>query len=150
MNTVEIQIASNSEKIPKPEQFQDWVDSALKTKQKHEVVIRIVDEDEMCQFNQQYRNKSGLTNILSFPAELPEICNSALLGDLLICAPVVENEAKQQQKPLVNHWAHLTIHGLLHLTGHDHIIEAEAEKMETLEIQILSSLHIQNPYKPEP
>ena len=148
MNTVEIQLASASNRIPEQQQFQYWVDAVLADdSQNSEIVIRIVDEDEMIEFNEQYRNKQGLTNILSFPFEVPEMVDSSLLGDLLVCAPVIENEAELQNKVLVHHWAHMIVHGVLHLLGYDHINDLEAEEMEALEIKILKIININNPYQ---
>ena len=111
-----------------------------------ELVIRIVDEQEMTGFNQQYRKKKGSTNILSFPFSAPDGIESLLLGDLLVCAPVVEKEAIQQNKTIQNHWAHLIVHGILHLIGYDHSDDVEAEEMETLEVNILKTIKIKNPY----
>lgn len=148
MNTLEIQNESESLLIPKEKQFKHWFDVVLTNdNQDSEIVIRIVDEDEMIQFNEQYRDKKGPTNILSFPFEVPEGVESELLGDLLVCAPVVEEEAEQQNKKLEQHWAHLIIHGILHLLGYNHIDNVEAEEMEALEINILSTIGINNPYQ---
>jgi len=148
MNTLEIQNESESLFIPKKKQFKHWLDAVLKNdNQDSEIVIRIVDEVEMIQFNEQYRNKKGSTNILSFPFEIPDGVKSELLGDLLVCAPVVEREAGQQNKKLEQHWAHLIIHGILHLLGYNHIVDVEAEEMEALEINILSTIGINNPYQ---
>jgi probable rRNA maturation factor len=148
MNVLEIQNESQSSLIPEKKQFKYWLDAVLKNdNQASEIVIRIVDKDEIIQFNEQYRNKKGATNILSFPFEVPEGVESELLGDLLVCAPVVEEEAKQQNKKLEQHWAHLIIHGILHLLGYNHIDDVEAEEMEALEINILSTIGINNPYK---
>ena len=128
--------------------FKYWLNAVLKNdNQDSEIVIRIVDEDEMIQFNQRYRDKKGATNILSFPFEVPDGVESQLLGDLLVCAPVVEQEARQQHKKLEQHWAHLIIHGILHLLGYNHIDDIEAEEMEALEINILSTIGINNPYQ---
>lgn len=147
MNTLDIQVVSQSDQLPVKDQFQSWVNAVLTdNKQDSEVVIRIVDEEEMAQFNEQYRNKKGSTNILSFPYNAPVEVESNLLGDLLICAPVVEQESQQQHKNIEHHWAHMIIHGLLHLLGYDHLNDAEAEEMETLEIKILKTLNIPNPY----
>jgi len=148
MNTLEIQNESESLLIPEQKLFKYWLDAVLKNdNQDSEIVIRIVDENEMIQFNEQYRNKKGTTNILSFPFEVPEGVESQLLGDLLVCAPVVEQEAGQQNKKLEQHWAHLIIHGILHLLGYNHIEEMEAEEMEAIEINILSTIGINNPYQ---
>ncbi len=148
MNILEIQNESQSSLIPEKKQFKYWLDAVLKNdNQDSEIVIRIVDKDEMIQFNEQYRDKKGSTNILSFPFEIPEGVESELLGDLLVCAPVVEEEAKLQSKKLEQHWAHLIIHGVLHLLGYNHIDDVEAEEMEALEINILSTIGINNPYQ---
>ena len=113
-----------------------------------EVVIRIVDEQESAQLNQQYRHISGPTNILSFPVEIPADVplEHDLLGDLVICAPVLQKEALSQNKSLHDHWAHIVIHGVLHLLGYDHIDEEDAAQMELREIKILEKFKIKNPY----
>jgi probable rRNA maturation factor len=108
-----------------------------------------VDEKESTELNETYRLKSGPTNILSFPVEIPEEIELNLLGDLVICAPVLEKEALEQNKALLNHWAHIVIHGVLHLMGYDHIEDDEAELMEGKEITLLSHLGIKNPYLQE-
>jgi len=148
MNSLDFQIVSESEIIPQQVLFKTWVDAVLKDEtQDSEIVIRIVDEEEMILFNEQYRGKQGSTNILSFPFEAPEGMDSDLLGDLLLCASVVEAEAQQQNKMLAHHWAHMIVHGVLHLIGYDHIKDKEAEEMEALEIKILKSIKIDNPYE---
>ena len=108
-----------------------------------------MDEKESTELNETYRLKSGPTNILSFPVEIPEEIELNLLGDLVICAPVLEKEALEQNKALLNHWAHIVIHGVLHLMGYDHIEDDEAELMEGKEITLLSHLGIKNPYLQE-
>jgi len=148
MNSLDFQIVSESKIIPQQVLFKTWVDAVLKDEtQDSEIVIRIVDEEEMILFNEQYRGKQGSTNILSFPFEAPEGMDSDLLGDLLLCASVVEAEAQQQNKMLAHHWAHMIVHGVLHLIGYDHIKDKEAEEMEALEIKILKSIKIDNPYE---
>lgn len=145
---LDVQIASRSGHLPTPALLQHWVDTALADyADVFEVVIRIVDEPEMVELNQAYRHKTGATNILSFPFEAPEGVDLNLLGDLVVCAPVLESEARAQQKTLEHHWAHIVIHGLLHLLGYDHIAETDAELMETLEISLLQKLCINNPYQ---
>lgn len=147
MNHIEIQTIFSSTGQPSAAQIQRWVDAALEgERQDTEVVVRIVDEQEIAQLNCQYRQKNAPTNILSFPAEIPEGIDLDLLGDLVICAPVLEREALEQGKPLSNHWAHILIHGVLHLLSYDHINDDEADEMETKEISILSTLNIPNPY----
>ena len=110
------------------------------------MVIRIVDEDESAQLNETYRHKVGATNVLSFPFEVPEGIELNLLGDLVVCAPVLAREAQEQNKPLMAHWAHIIIHGTLHLLGYDHIDDSDAREMEEKEIALLKTLSISNPY----
>jgi len=148
MNYLDFQIVSISKYLPDEALFKTWVDTVLKDpSQDSEIVIRIVDKEEMIQFNEQYRNKKGTTNILSFPFEAPEGVESDLLGDLLVCAAVVEAEAAEQNKKLEHHWAHMIVHGVLHLIGYDHINDEDAEEMEALEIKILKTIKIDNPYE---
>lgn len=150
MNLLELQNVSLHEYCPSVEQLQAWVDCVLSDPQQiSEVVVRVVDEVESAELNQRYRHKTGPTNILSFPFEAPPGIESDLLGDLVLCAPVIEREALQQGKPIEHHWAHITIHGILHLIGYDHIDEHEAEEMEALEIRLLKTLNIANPYEEE-
>ena len=147
MNQIEIQAVFESAGQPDQQQIQLWVDTALDDyDQDTEIVVRIVDEQESAELNEQYRHKSGPTNILSFPVDLPEGIELDLLGDLVICAPVVEKEALEQSKILEHHWAHIIVHGVLHLLGYDHIDDDEAELMENKEIAILNKLQINNPY----
>ena len=147
MNNIEIQAIFESAGQPDQQQIQLWVDAALEGyDQDTEIVVRIVDEQESAELNEQYRHKSGPTNILSFPLDVPEGIQLDLLGDLVICAPVLEKEALQQDKLLTHHWAHIIVHGVLHLLGYDHIDDDEAELMENKEIAILNKLNINNPY----
>ena len=147
MNLIEIQTIFKSNGQPEQEQIQRWVDAALDGfNQDTEIVVRIVDEQESAELNEQYRLKPGPTNILSFPVEVPEGIELNLLGDLVICAPVLEQEALEQHKTLSDHWAHIIVHGVLHLLGYDHIDETQAELMENKEITILNKLNIKNPY----
>ena len=111
-----------------------------------EVCIKIVTNDESQFLNSTYRQKDKPTNVLSFPSEIPDFVDSPLLGDLAICVDVVEKEAENQKKTAKDHWAHLTIHGCLHLLGYDHIEDVEAEAMESLEIELLALLGITSPY----
>ena len=137
---------------PSPTSFRQWIAAALKGARRRkpaEVAIRIVDTDEGRSLNLTYRGKDYATNVLSFPAELPPGLHLPLLGDLAICAPVVAREAAEQHKHPRDHWAHLTVHGTLHLLGYDHLVEAEAEAMEALETRILAGLGIADPYAPQ-
>jgi len=150
MNYLDIQIATKSSGYPSEQQFQQWVDTVLSDQsQDSEIVIRLVDDAESATLNEQYRHKNGPTNILSFPFEAPEGIEMDLLGDLVVCVPLIAKEAAEQNKLPEHHWAHITIHGVLHLLGYDHIEEAEAEEMETLEIKLLNMLNIANPYQEE-
>jgi len=150
--TVEVQIASESEHLPCVEQLTQWVTLATKQRSHAEVVVRLVDMEESAELNKTYREKEGPTNVLSFPFEMPDVLPEEaeiddILGDLVICAPVVETEAEQQQKPVLSHWAHMVVHGCLHLQGYDHIDAQDAEIMENLEIELLKTIDIDNPYE---
>jgi probable rRNA maturation factor len=147
MIDLDLQIASDAEGIPSSEEFQRWVEAALVDHDGAELTVRIVDEDEITDLNRTYRNKDKPTNVLSFPFEVPPGVEIPLLGDIIICAKVVQDEANEQGKPLQAHWAHMVIHGCLHLLGHDHITEDEAELMEGLEISLLAALGYTNPYE---
>ena len=150
MNNIVIQNASTSTQTPSEQDLQTWIDTALQNYASDtEVVVRIVDVEESAALNSQYRHKEGATNILSFPANLPEELelDLDLLGDLVVCASVLEQEAKDQNKLLQHHWAHIIIHGVLHLLGYDHLNDIDAEEMETKEIALLQTLNISNPYE---
>jgi probable rRNA maturation factor len=149
---LEVQRATALAGVPNDDQFQFWVDAALAGKSSpFTLTIRIVDEAEAQRFNREYRNKDYATNVLSFPAELPEglpaDIRQSQMGDLLICASVVAREAKEQRRAETDHWAHLTIHGVLHLLGYDHEQTDEADVMESLETEILAKLGISDPYQ---
>lgn len=146
---LELQNAGSSTAIPDVQDFRLWARTAVQ-REEAEIVIRVVDEEESADLNAQYRHKAGPTNVLSFPFEAPPGVTSPILGDLVICAPVVEREAREQNKTLLAHWAHMVVHGLLHLQGYDHIVEDEALKMEAEEIAILSGLGFPDPYEGEP
>jgi probable rRNA maturation factor len=143
------QNSASTKDLPSKQQLHDWVSAALEQAEyQHpaQLTIRVVDGEEMTQLNQTYRHKDGATNVLSFPFEAPAQVPLPLLGDVVICAPVVAQEAQQQQKTLIQHWAHMVVHGVLHLLGYDHITEIQAQKMEHMEIAILSRLGFANPY----
>jgi probable rRNA maturation factor len=131
---------------PDDAQFRRWAEAAAPSGG-YELSIRIVDETESAMLNQTYRDKSGPTNVLSFPCEVPEGVPVEVLGDLVICAAVVEREAHEQGKPVEAHWAHMVVHGVLHLQGYDHVEEDEAEQMEAKEIALLTELGYSNPYE---
>jgi probable rRNA maturation factor len=148
-NHIDLQVACDETELPTLALFQRWTDIALTavTDKKFELTIRLVTIEESQQLNSQYRQKDKPTNVLSFPFEVPEGIELNLLGDLVVCANVVKQEAKEQSKALFDHWAHMIIHGCLHLLGYDHINDTEAEEMEALEIKILAELSINNPYE---
>jgi probable rRNA maturation factor len=146
---LDVQRIIDSPLLPGDEELQLWLEAALiDYSQDAEVLIRIVDSQEITGLNKQYRHKTGSTNILSFPLEMPEgVQGLNLLGDLVICAEVLEREAREQKKALKDHWAHIVIHGILHLIGFDHINEKDAAEMEAKEINVLHQLQIDNPYQ---
>jgi probable rRNA maturation factor len=144
---VDIDNACDAPGVPAAADVTRWAAAALDgLRERAELSIRIVDEAESREMNNHYRHKDYATNVLSFPSELPEDCNPPLLGDLAICAAVVAREAAEQHKPLAAHWAHMVVHGTLHLLGFDHTDDDEAEVMEAREITILQSLGFANPY----
>lgn len=150
---VEVQVALEMAGLPTVTEFRRWVDAALAEAghaQDAEVVIRIVNEAESASLNRTYRHKAGATNVLSFPFEAPVGVSVDLLGDIVLCAPVVVREAVEQQKSLPAHWAHLAIHGVLHLLGHEHQDATQAEAMEQLESRILAGLGYPDPYREIP
>ena len=144
---LDVQIISKSLNIPKKEDFQYWA-NAVPSVEKTSACVRVVDEIEAKSLNKQYRQIDKATNVLSFPAELPSEVGLQFLGDIVICADIVDRESQQQSKQSREHWAHLLVHGLLHLQGYDHQNDAEANEMESLEIDILQQLGIPNPYEP--
>ena len=145
---VDIQSAS-SEPVPAEDDIRRWILAALHHTGREadtEVSLRLVDNEEMAQLNADYRDRPGPTNVLSFPGDLPPELGLPLLGDIAIAAPVVRREAREQGKSLQAHWAHMVVHGTLHLLGYDHIEEAQAAQMERLETAILASLDYPCPY----
>lgn len=139
--------ATRLRRVPTDEQFRSWVGAALRPRKKGVVDIRIATLDEIAALNQQYRAISRPTNVLAFPADIPDCIDYPLLGDLVICAEVVRQESSRQRKTENAHWAHLTIHGTLHLIGHDHQKDDEAKVMEALETRILHKLGHSDPYQ---
>ncbi|MBL4630948.1 MAG: rRNA maturation RNase YbeY [Paraglaciecola sp.] len=162
---LDIQLASDCADIPQQEDIQLWIDALLSYQQmdNKEITVRIVNHGEIKQLNQQYRGKDKTTNVLSFPFEMPEFTlpegmenvegvdiddsMSNFLGDIVICAQVIKQESTEQNKQLRHHWAHILIHGTLHLLGYDHIDEQDAEEMENIEITVLQQLAIDDPYQ---
>ena len=146
---------ADAEGIPNAQQLQRWVSAAIARAGQDtttnmadaELTVRVVDTSEGQQLNHDFRGRDYATNVLSFPFSAPVELPIPLLGDLVICAEVVKAEAEQQQKPLIDHWTHMVIHGTLHLLGYDHIEDDEAEHMEQLEREILATLDIADPYQ---
>ena len=154
MIELDLQLATQASDLPAEAQLRRWVELALRQRTADsELTIRLVDAEEGQELNRTYRHKDYATNVLSFPAEVPDgpggepLLDIPLLGDLVICVPVVEREAREQNKALEAHWAHLVIHGCLHLLGYDHIDDEEAEEMESLERQLLAELGYPDPYR---
>lgn len=145
--------ASSAENLPTEKQFYQWIWHALKNFYRYaDISLILLDENEARDYNRHYRNKDYATNVLSFALNEGEFVfveqKDILHGDLIICPQVVAREANEQGKTLHNHFAHLVIHGTLHLIGFDHIQDDEAEEMEALETQLLAQLNIANPYSP--
>lgn len=150
---IDVQQACTAEGIPADTDFCSWATAALRAAGfagSAEITVRVVDEAESRGLNHDYRERDYATNVLSFPNDLPDFLREQLpvlpLGDLVICAPVVAREAAEQGKAVQAHWAHLTVHGSLHLLGFDHIEDDEADAMEALEIRVLAQLGVANPY----
>jgi probable rRNA maturation factor len=156
---VDRQNASSADHLPSEDDLTQWVNAALKHPQvfdevlshkpslaQAELTIRVVDKPESQQLNREYRQKDKPTNVLSFPADLPDFVDLPLLGDLIVCAPVVAQEAAEQQKKLNAHWTHMVVHGTLHLLGYDHIDENDANRMEAIETDVLATMNIACPY----
>jgi probable rRNA maturation factor len=149
---LDVQLAESIEHLntlPTEEQLTLWASTALKGRtdfEEPELTIRLTDEEESQALNSEYRGKDKPTNVLSFPFEMPPGIPLELLGDLVICVGVVEQEAQEQAKTTEAHWAHMVIHGCLHLLGYDHIKDDEAEEMEALERDLLASLGYPDPY----
>jgi len=152
---VDVQLADEiaaHEQLPSEEELQRWATAAIEGRcrfEEPELTIRLVDNPESQQLNHEYRGKDKPTNVLSFPFEAPPEVPIPLLGDLIIAVPVVEQEAAEQNKTIHAHWAHMVVHGCLHLLGYDHIKDKEAEVMESLEREILAELGFDDPYSEE-
>lgn len=142
-----------SDPCPDEDEIRHWTGAVMQQERPgrdSEICLRLVDEAEMASLNLAWRGKTGPTNVLSFPADLPSELNLPLLGDIVICSPVVAREALAQGKPARAHWAHLLVHGSLHLLGYDHIDPEEARAMEALETRLLATLGFPCPYEEEP
>ena len=155
MTHVDVQLACDDPDVPRADRIREWVSSAVAaaavpTTRESEVSVRVVNIEEMQTLNREYRDTDKPTNVLSFPggdaAGLPDE-ETVGLGDVIICAEVVRNEAAEQNKALVDHWAHMLVHGTLHLLGYDHISEDEAADMEGLEAKILTANGVSDPYR---
>ena len=148
---LDLQIASDNRghQLPTLQQFEVWIAEVLASvgwENNTEVTVRVVDLDEMITLNETYRKKQGPTNVLSFPFSPIEGVELPLLGDIVICAAVIVQESEQQAKSAMDHWAHMVVHGMLHLLGFDHLSNKQANEMEQLEISILGRFKILNPY----
>ena len=147
MSQVVIQRASNNAIVPSDELLGSWAKSVLNDfSESKEVTLRIVDEDEMRSLNRDFRAQNKSTNVLSFPVEDEFELQHGVLGDVVICVQVVTREALEQGKNSDAHWAHMVMHGVLHLLGFDHINDSDAAVMEAHEIRLLSGFGIANPY----
>lgn len=147
VDNLDLQLASSEASLPTLDNFKTWLSLAIPSEQQQwDITLRVVDEAESQSLNRDYRGKDYPTNVLSFPADVPAELNIPLLGDLVICAPVVAREACEQGKPLAAHWAHLCIHGALHLLGYDHQTDEEAEAMEAIETKLIMGLGFADPY----
>ncbi len=166
---LDLQNVINSPELPQYAQIEAWIRQTLiieaepqSPQAKYELTIRVVDREEIRTLNNTYRHKNKATNVLSFPYEdfssetfnfddalmdTQEIMSLALLGDLVICHDIVAQEAQKQNKPLIAHWAHMVVHGVLHLKGYDHIKDDEAETMAALEVAVLQHFAIADPYQ---
>lgn len=142
-----VQYALSAPNLPSAAQINAWAAAAAFNLNPMEVVARVVGDAESAQLNQHYRQQSGPTNVLSFPFEPPPGVEANLLGDLVLCAPVIVREAREQGKPALAHWAHMIVHGMLHLQGYDHQTDGEAHDMETREREIMERLGFENPYE---
>lgn len=156
--TIDLQIACQVDSAPRETEVHSWLEQAYRAGRpdasgRSEVSVRIVDEDESRTLNKQYRQQDKPTNVLAFPAGSPDEISGLpddamqVLGDLVICGPLVEQEATEQGKSAAGHWGHLLVHGMLHLLGFDHETSRQAAEMETMEKKILADRGIEDPYQ---
>jgi probable rRNA maturation factor len=154
---VDVQVASDVDSVPGKIAITGWLEQVIvgsgdsRNEVRREISVRIVDEDEGRELNRRYRHKDYATNVLSFPADCAGLPKDLpkILGDIVICGPVVEREAAEQGKDVASHWAHMLVHGALHLLGYDHEADDEAEIMEAMERKILAARGIEDPYAGE-
>jgi probable rRNA maturation factor len=147
---IDIQHASLEKPPVSDEVLSEWAILSLTPyREAAELTLRLVDESEITHLNHTYRKKNKPTNVLAFPAAYPKDIELEypLLGDIIICPNVLKDESEAQNKPLAAHWAHIVIHGVLHLLGYDHINDEDAVVMQAIEVELLAKLHIDNPYK---
>ena len=148
-NAVEVQMAHNDEQVPDGKKITVWVDCALKSARKRAVsiTVRVVTQVEMQNLNVRFWGQNSATNVLSFPADDRGSQRTGVRGDIVVCSVVVQTEAQEQNKAVDAHWAHMIIHGVLHLCGYDHTTDAVATDMESLEVLILHQLGFPDPYQ---
>ena len=148
---VDIQLADDSATTPDAQQIRSWVAAVFTTLERSPLTltVRVVGEEEMAKLNRRYRGRNQPTNVLSFPIKPLQGMATDLLGDIVVCGPVVDREAAIQHKPPMGHWAHMVVHGMLHLFGYDHESDQEATAMETLEKSVLERLGFSDPYQGE-
>ena len=151
--SVDLQVACQVDSIPRQTEVQTWLEDTYQAgktnaRRPSDVSVRVVDEDESRKLNKQYRQQDKPTNVLAFPASLVGLPHDEhdLLGDLIICGPLVEQEAAEQGKSAAGHWGHLLVHGMLHLLGYDHETSGQAAKMESMEKRILANRGVEDPY----
>jgi len=140
------ELSESGEDVPEPELIQTWATAAYLAESPAVASVYVTTAEEIQQLNKQYRDKDKPTNVLSFPMQSPANIDVCLLGDIALCPSVIEDEAKQQSKTAKSHWAHMVVHGMLHLQGYDHVEDDDAKKMEQLEVDILYQLGFSNPY----
>lgn len=145
---IDHQITEYQGYLPDDALIYDWISTALNDKYKHPALaLVLIDATAMAEYNASYRKQSKPTNVLSFPADMPSDMNPMLLGDILVCPEIINQEAATQNIDATAHWAHIIVHGTLHLLGYDHIVDHDARQMEAEEIRILQQLGVNNPYE---